>query len=91
MSDFNPNIQGPALETYMNLVKSDLDALRGSIGDGGIRHPNIRREEMAAMNNLASNKNITIKLADKGGAIVIMDTPSYIAEIRRQLSDTNVY
>lgn len=34
---------------------------------------------------------MTIKPADKGGAIVIMDTTQYCAEGHRQLADTQVY
>lgn len=75
----------------MNLVRLDLCALKEKVGGGGIKHPNVKKEEIAAMNDLASNKCITIKPADKGGAIVVMDTPLYKAEIHRQLSDANVY
>ncbi|CAJ0931144.1 unnamed protein product [Ranitomeya imitator] len=37
------------------------------------------------------NTSITIKAADKGGAVVVMDSDKYKAEILRQLADTDVY
>ncbi|CAJ0959325.1 unnamed protein product, partial [Ranitomeya imitator] len=40
---------------------------------------------------LKRNKSITIKPANKGGALVVMDTVQYVSEIRSQLSDTSVY
>uniref|UniRef100_A0A803K106 Reverse transcriptase domain-containing protein n=1 Tax=Xenopus tropicalis TaxID=8364 RepID=A0A803K106_XENTR len=47
--------------------------------------------ETAALVELQSMSNITIKPSDKGGAIVILDTDKYITEIERQLSDPSVY
>lgn len=49
------------------------------------------RDELRALDELSSNPKITIKQADKGGAIVVWDTKKYIAEANRQLSDTEVY
>lgn len=90
-SEFNPNVTSPALDTFINLVKTDLGKLRDQIRDSGVRYPNITQEEISALKELADNQNITNKLADKDGAIVIMDTHKYMGEIRRQLADTNVY
>lgn len=91
LSEFNPIVTSHALDTYINLVKTDLDVLKNHVKDSDIRHPNITREEMSAMKELANNQNITIKSADKGGAKVIMDTHNNMEEIRRQLAGTQVY
>ncbi|CAJ0921796.1 unnamed protein product [Ranitomeya imitator] len=40
---------------------------------------------------LARNPSITIKPADKGGAVVVMDSMKYKAEIQRQLADSSIY
>lgn len=50
------------------------------IGDKGISYPNITREEIVALKELAENHSITIKSADKSGAIVVMDTQKYMCK-----------
>jgi len=52
---------------------------------------NMTRAQIKAMRSLGNNKSITIKPADKGGAVVIMDTNLYIEEAERQLSNTKYY
>ena len=44
-----------------------------------------------AIRSLSSNRHIVIKPADKGGAVVVMNTTDYINEGLRQLSDQNFY
>ncbi|XP_075208080.1 uncharacterized protein LOC142312977 [Anomaloglossus baeobatrachus] len=48
-------------------------------------------DERRALTSLKTHKNIVIKPADKGGAIVVLDRIYYMDEIRQQLSDTNTY
>ena len=43
------------------------------------------------MRDLHNNPDITIKSADKGGSIVIMNTTDYIQEAQRQLSNQQHY
>ena len=43
------------------------------------------------MKHLAKRRHIIITTADKGGAIVIMNTGNYIIEANRQLADKNNY
>ncbi|KAM9296686.1 uncharacterized protein PAF06_017613 [Gastrophryne carolinensis] len=52
---------------------------------------NITKEEQKAISTLKENKDIIIKPADKGGAIVIMNTSDYKQEAYRQLSNTLHY
>ena len=52
---------------------------------------NITPEENNSLINLTKNPEITIKKADKGSAVVVMDTKRYIAEAMRQLTDENFY
>lgn len=48
-------------------------------------------EGLMALNKLSCNQAITIKPADKGRAVVVWDTVSYIEEANRQLFDSKVY
>ncbi|XP_062587971.1 uncharacterized protein LOC134249655 [Saccostrea cucullata] len=52
---------------------------------------NITRREREAIKSLASDNSIIIKEADKGGAIVIMDTDHYKEMVLDQLNDNNFY
>ena len=52
---------------------------------------NLSRSELKALNSLSSRSDIIIKPADKGGAVVVMNTSDYTAEAHKQLSDTKFY
>ncbi|KAM9294537.1 uncharacterized protein PAF06_018723 [Gastrophryne carolinensis] len=66
---------------------------RLSIATAGVREPHhfISIKEKQALNPLKNNSDITIKPADKGGAIVIMNSSDYHEEIMSQLTDRTVY
>lgn len=53
--------------------------------------PNLTVGETKALKDLSTNKNIVIKPADKGGAIVVMDTELYKIEGLRQLENKQYY
>lgn len=76
---------------YISLIKKEIEDLRSDQEQVPLRHPNLTANEIRALNELANNKNITIKSADKGGGVVIMDTENYVKEAKRQLGDTMVY
>ena len=65
------------------------DAVMKALDDDKRFHRNMKREEYQAFQDL-KKRNIIIKTADKGGAIVVMDKDIYIREARRQLSQTNI-
>ena len=73
------------VRTYMYLVKNDVKAL--------MKQPtkklksNLTYKEHTAMEELAKRKDLIITNTDKGRAVVIMDTVSYIKEPNQQLSD----
>ena len=52
---------------------------------------NISSEERKAIQQLTTNKGITIEPADKGGAVVVLNTTDYINEGLSQLGDSNFY
>ena len=43
------------------------------------------------MRNLQSDRNVIIKPADKGSAVVIWDRSDYLKEAEKQLSDSSTY
>ena len=58
------------------------------------KHPklsNINRGGRWAITNLTRNRDIIIKPADKGSAVVVMDRSDYITEGYKQLCDTRFY
>ena len=52
---------------------------------------NLSRPQYQAIEELKANKDIVIKPADKGGAVVIVNCSNYLAEGYKQLSDEKVY
>ena len=52
---------------------------------------NLTKEERSAKCSLSQNRNIIIKKADKGSAVVIQNRSDYIKEGLRQLTDRNFY
>jgi hypothetical protein len=52
---------------------------------------NLDKEEQLALQQLMSNPDITIKPADKGGAVVAMNTVDYLNACRDMLKDTTHY
>ena len=52
---------------------------------------NLSSEEWSALKSLKKRKDIVIKAADKGGAVVVWRADLYQKEALRQLSDTSFY
>ena len=77
------------LKTFIDLVQHDINELKIK----KVKSPksNLSNGEKEAMKHLAKRKDIIITTADKGGAVVIMDTENYIKEANYQLSDKNNY
>ena len=52
---------------------------------------NLTPNERLALTELQHLRDVVIKPADKGAAVVLMNTTDYMSEAHRQLSDTNYY
>ena len=72
------------------LIKNDLDYFVNNFKDHSAP-TNLTSEETQALSELSRDKNIIIKPADKGSAIVIMDREQYLWEGYRQLGDAKYY
>ncbi|CAJ0931011.1 unnamed protein product [Ranitomeya imitator] len=91
-STFVPPKSNHAVETFINLLDRDIKGTihEQRLGLLPVRH-NLNPLEKQALDTLSENRNIVIKPADKGGAIVIMNKHHYVTEVRRQLADTGTY
>ena len=71
------------------MLKLELDHLQRSLGSLELKKTpvNLDREERTAIKTLKENKDIIIKPADKGAAIVVMDKTHYVGEAERQLAN----
>ena len=52
---------------------------------------NLNQNERQALEKLRSKKSIVIKIADKGGAIVIMNRADYVDKIKKDLNNRKYY
>ena len=77
----------PSLETFINVNEMSLNNTKTH----NISNQNITEGKRRALRNLSKDKSITIKPADKGGALVIQDTKDYVKEAHRQLDDIKTY
>lgn len=83
---FNPR-GPPTLESFILVNHSQVNKLPHL----ETHFQNLSKSERLSIRELASNKSIIIKPADKGSGVVIMNTSDYIYEAYRQLSDRNFY
>ena len=74
-----------------NWIQENIKDLNKAGQPKPIRDHNLSTKQRKALRDLAKDKSITIKPADKGGAIVLMDTIDYILEADRQLSEEGTY
>lgn len=81
---------GQIAQEITDLITLDREAL-DVLPEQHRDHCNLTQEEVTALRNLAKNRNIVIKPADKGSAIVIMDREQYIWEAERQLNNQEHY
>ncbi|CAJ0964858.1 unnamed protein product [Ranitomeya imitator] len=73
-------------------VQRDVTSILDSIDKGHMKvRNNLSQEEYRSLHEIKNNKNLIIKPADKGGAIVVLDKSYYMEEIRTQLRDITTY
>ena len=69
-------------------IRHDINKLKFS---RNTKFSNLSSEEWSALKSLKKRKDIVIKAADKGGAVVVWRADLYQKEALRQLSDTSFY
>ena len=86
---FNPNHETPLnLQKYISIVKKEVTEV---IEKPNYKQSNLISEERLKLRCLSENRNLTIKGADKGRKIVIMDTADYIEHCTFLLNDREFY
>lgn len=81
-----------AVEMFQNLVEIDFLGLkeRSATASTPVRD-NLNKSERQALLRLKLCKDIVIREADKGGAVVVLISENYRVEALHQLSDTCTY
>lgn len=87
---FNPPINSSSnLEKYIASIKTDVT--KSLSQEPNRNKSNLSLEERNALQSLRNQKDITIKRADKGGKIVLLDTEQYIKDCKKQLQNETFY
>ncbi|XP_043942723.1 regulator of G-protein signaling protein-like [Protopterus annectens] len=87
-SDFVPALT-PALQLFINQCDHDLvEYFQQNDRD---KYYNLTHEQRLALVKLCGYTDITIKMADKGGSVVILDSDWYANKLKLLLSDTVTY
>ena len=86
-SGWKPPKGHASLEMFLSRVQKKLfsDEMNDST------QSNLSGDEWKALRNLADDRTIVIKGADKGSSVVIWDREDYLQEASKQLRDTNIY
>ena len=86
---FNPNHETTLnLQRYISVVKKEVTEL---LKNPNYQEQNLTSDERLKLRYLSENGNLTIKAADKGGKIVIMDSADYIEHCELLLNDREFY
>ncbi|CAJ0968878.1 unnamed protein product [Ranitomeya imitator] len=91
-SKYSPPKSYHPVETYISLVTQDIKRESAQINQGSLPiKRNCTTLDKQALDNLKKNSSITIKPADKGGTIVVMDTSFYLSMVHQHLDDKDTY
>ena len=86
-SGWRPNPPNITLEIFRRSIKQEILKSKPK----KVRHNNLSKQERIGLKQLRDNPDIVMKKADKGSAVVVMNTTDYLREGYRQLQDTNFY
>ena len=83
-----PSGRSAALDLYCERMELDAASF---IPDNNPIRDNLSREERQALRSMSADSSLTIRQADKGRRMVIMDTEDYDGAISAILSNTEIY
>lgn len=87
VSNWQPPKPNPSINAFCNKLKYEIKQISRNYKNT----PNLSIKEHKALQNLRKNNKITIKPADKGGGIVILDTINYEEKILTYLDNNSIY
>lgn len=83
---------GNVIDNFYKRVLEDIDRINCNNTLNAFKyHDNLTQGERSALSVLSKNNLITIREADKGGNVVVMNRSDYEGEILSRLSDTTCY
>lgn len=84
-----PNIKNDA----MNICVKNLKKVAREVitSEERRKRSNLKFNEFRALKELSGNENLVIKSADKGGAVIVMNTEFYRSKMLMMLQDTTTY
>ena len=74
-----------------SLDTNTAEELRSELRKPHHPKPNLKKDEIIALKQLKADKNHMVLTADKGVALVVIDTVDYIKKAKEILEDTNTY
>ena len=86
-----PEPSDPDIISYITDVHKQIQTHFSNYNEDTQKPRNMTTNEFQTLQQLSNLQDITIKPADKGGAIVILDTTEYIDKVLDLLTDTNHY
>ena len=79
----------PYLNTYIEKLRQEITDR--TVHNRLFQRINLSKRGRLAWDRLSNNRDIIIKLADKGGATFILNTTDYLQEAKRQLDNDTYY
>ena len=81
-----PKVTNPVLDLFLRRLEEEVS----SVKEQGRNYSNLSREEIMMLRDLKNYKDVVIKPADKGSAVVIWGLKEYREEAYTQLAESEV-
>ena len=86
------NVRHGRTQALMEFFSNTMDNFRHELKNGNKKpFNNLTTQQRQFLKEIATDKSLTIKPADKGGSVVIMDTKTYEENCLKILNDTQFY
>ncbi|CAH2247225.1 Hypothetical predicted protein, partial [Pelobates cultripes] len=86
-SRFLPPLTNASIKTFVKSCQMDIDRIQWKKK----YKSNLSKSELLTLRVLKEDLSLSIRPADKGGALVVMDTQKYLVEMDQQLTNVHHY